>query len=291
MTRLIVGFDSAWTRTNAGAIVGALLQGDGALRELGEPTLVDYDEALDVVSTWQLVHGPSSTLVLLDQPTIVTNHTGQRPVERIVCSIVGRRRGGMQPANRGRGDMFGPEAPLWEFLTRTGAVVNPFAESASIQVLETYPVLAMIALGWTLFDSDRPTGRLPKYNPGRRKTFSIADWAHVCRTTAAGLAAAGAPELAGWAATATNCTTPTKHRQDQLDACICFLVALHLARGGEGLFVGCPNTGCIVVPQSDSLRAELIARCLELRLDPDAWVRPPRTAACPATVSDTRLTS
>jgi predicted RNase H-like nuclease len=222
----------------------------------------------------QLVHGPSSTLVLLDQPTIVTNETGQRPVERIVCSVVSRRRGGMQPANRGRGDMFGAEAPVWEFLTRTGAVVDPFADSASIQVFETYPVLAMIALGWTLADSARPADRLPKYNPGRRRTFSIADWAHVCRTTAAGLAAAGAPELAGWAATAANCTKPTKSRQDQLDACICFLVALHLARGDDGLLVGCRNTGYIVVPWSDPLRSELAARCLELKLDPDDWVQP-----------------
>jgi hypothetical protein len=47
-------------------------------------------------------------------------------------------------------------------------------------VIETYPVLTMIALGWTIPDSDgRLTGRLPKYNPGRKKTFSIKDWQHV----------------------------------------------------------------------------------------------------------------
>jgi predicted RNase H-like nuclease len=171
MARLIVGFDSAWTRTKAGAVVGALINDDGAIRELGEPTLVEYHEALDVVAGWQVTHEPSSTLVLLDQPTIVKNDTGQRPVERIVCSVVGRRRGGMQPANVGRRDMFGAGAPVWELVTDIGAVVDPFEESASIRVLETYPVLAMIALGWTLFDSGRPTGRLPKYNPARRKTF------------------------------------------------------------------------------------------------------------------------
>jgi hypothetical protein len=54
--------------------------------------------------------------------------------------------------------------------------MKPVGESL---VFETYPVLAMIALGWTLPDS-RPTGRLPKYNPQRRQTFSTDDWRHVC---------------------------------------------------------------------------------------------------------------
>jgi hypothetical protein len=54
-------------------------------------------------------------------------------------------------------------------------------------VFETYPVLTMIALGWSLPDSSRPAGRLPKYNPGRRRTFAPADWRHVCRMTSAAL--------------------------------------------------------------------------------------------------------
>jgi hypothetical protein len=73
-----------------------------------------------------------------------------------------------------------------------------FAEQASTPVLETYPVLAMIAVGWTLPDSQRATGRLPKYNPERRKTSAVADWVHVCRATGAKLAAESAIELAAW---------------------------------------------------------------------------------------------
>ena len=35
MTSLLVGFDSAWTPTNEGAIVGILQHSDGAIQELG----------------------------------------------------------------------------------------------------------------------------------------------------------------------------------------------------------------------------------------------------------------
>lgn len=105
---------------------------------------------------------------------------GQRPVENLVGSPVSRRYGGMQPANTARREMFGQDAPVWPFLARFGGPANPLGPLTGTSVIETYPVLAMIALGWTLRDS-RPTGRLPKYNPDRQKTFSISDWRHVCQ--------------------------------------------------------------------------------------------------------------
>jgi hypothetical protein len=77
-----------------------------------------------------------------------------------------------------------------------GGTSDPFGEPTSTRVLETYPVLALISLGWTLPDPQRPAGRLPKYNPDRRKTFDIADWGHVSRATAAKLCSEGATELA-----------------------------------------------------------------------------------------------
>jgi predicted RNase H-like nuclease len=270
---LVVGFDSAWTRAKVGAVVGAQIDERGTLHELGQPQLVRYQEATEIIRHWQTAHAPLSTLVLLDQPTIVANDSGQRPVEHIVCSTISRRRGGMQPANKGRVDMFGAAAPVWEFLAGFGGLVDPLADDASTQVLETYPALAMIALGWTLPDSQRATGRLPKYNPDRRKTFAIADWVHVCRATGAKLAAEGAIELAAWTEAAATKTKPTKNDQDRLDACLCLVAALHLAKGRNALFVGCCTTGYIVVPNSDPLRAELVTRCMELGRDPSQWVR------------------
>ena len=273
MRTLLIGFDSAWTRTKIGAIVGAVLHETGSITELGPPRRVQFEDAAGTIREWQATHSASSTLVLLDQPTIVVNEVGQRPVEHIVCSSVSRRRGGMQPANMGRKDMFGPAAPVWEFLAGFGGAADPFGEARSISVLETYPVLAIIALGWTLADEERPAGRLPKYNPERRKTFAIADWTHVCRATSMRLAAEGTPELAAWAETAATKAKPAKGEQDQLDACICLVSALHLAKRRDALFVGCCATGYIVVPDSEMLRNELQRRCVGLGRDSASWVR------------------
>jgi hypothetical protein len=49
MTTLLVGFDSAWTRVKAGAIVGAVLHGHGTTAELGPPRLVQYGDAAEIV--------------------------------------------------------------------------------------------------------------------------------------------------------------------------------------------------------------------------------------------------
>ena len=107
MSTLLVGFDSAWTPTNSGAIVGVLRAGDGTFRELGSPQVVNYREAENTIAAWQLQQKPEATIVLLDQPTIVNNASGQRPVENLVGSPVSRRYGGMQPAYTAKKEMFG----------------------------------------------------------------------------------------------------------------------------------------------------------------------------------------
>src|SRR5437867_6151959 len=106
MSTLVVGFDSARTATNSGALAGVLLD-DGVCRELGPPVTADYREAERIILAWQSEYFSTSTIVLLDQPTIVKNATGQRPVEHIVSSAVSLRYGGMQPANTSKKEMFG----------------------------------------------------------------------------------------------------------------------------------------------------------------------------------------
>jgi predicted RNase H-like nuclease len=102
MSTLLVGFDSAWTAKNFGAIVGVLNRDDGTFHDLGPPVVVNYADAERVVRNWQVQWKPTATVQLLDQPTIVKNITGQRPVENLVGCSVGLRCGGMQPANRSR---------------------------------------------------------------------------------------------------------------------------------------------------------------------------------------------
>lgn len=84
MTTLVVGFDSAWTPGNTGGIAAALRTPDGHIRVLGEPEVVNYAQAGDRVAAWQDEHRPARTVVMLDQPTIVQNAKGQRPVEALV---------------------------------------------------------------------------------------------------------------------------------------------------------------------------------------------------------------
>ena len=95
----------------------------------------------------------------------------------------------------------------------------------------------------------------------------------MCGTISTKLAADGAAELATWAQTAATNPKPRKSDQDRLDACICLVSALHLAKRRDALFVGCCSTGYIVVPDSDLLRNELAERCVELGSEAASWVR------------------
>ena len=278
MTTLLVGFDSAWTPKNSGALVGVLRSDDGAFQELCSPLVVNYLEAECKILDWQAEKQPAATIVLLDQPTIVKNRAGQRPVENLVASPVGLRYGGMQPANTGRGAMFGEDAPVWRFLARFGGAADLLEPLTGTWVVETYPVLAMIALGWTLQDS-RPTGRLPKYNPKRRKTFSIADWKHVSQLASGAFCERGLLGVARWLNGVAESMAPRKSDQDGLDACVCLLVALYLAELRECLMVGNRDTGYIVVPYGEGLSRELEARCEQTRCAPSEWVRSFRLSA------------
>jgi predicted RNase H-like nuclease len=272
MTTLIVGFDSAWTPTNTGAIAGVLQLEDGTFHEVGLPLSTDYCEAKTVICRWQAEKTPTATIIMLDQPTIVKNAEGQRPVENLVGAPVSLRYGGVQPANTTKKEMFGKDAPVWRFLTQFGGAANPLTPLADTRVFETYPVLALIALGWTLPDV-RATGRLPKYNPDRKKTFSISDWQHVCKLASAALHERGLKEIAAWLDSITLKTFPHKREQDGLDACVCLLVALHFAQQKDCLMVGDLQTGYMVVPHCAQLRAELEARCCKTGRVPSQWVR------------------
>lgn len=272
MSILLVGFDAAWTANNAGALVGLLQCNDRTFRELGPPKIVNYLEAEAMVLDWQAKWAPTATIVLLDQPTIVTNAAGQRPVENLVGSPVSLRYGGVQPANTSKAEMFGEQAPVWRFLTRFGGPADPLDCIAGTRVFEAYPVLTMIALDWTLPDP-RPTGRLPKYNPERKKTFSLPDWQHVCERTSAAFFEFGLPQIVQWLDDAARNEAPRKNDQDGLDACLCLLVALHISTRKDCLMVGNLATGYIVVPYGAGLYSELTSRCNQTGRAPSQWVK------------------
>jgi predicted RNase H-like nuclease len=283
MTMLIIGFDSAWSRKNHGAIVAVLKQDDDSFKFLGIPQRANFDKATKLIDEWIYNNHPSITLILIDQPVIVKNMDGQRDVENIVSSSVSLRYGGMQPANRKKEAMFGDGAPIWEFLNKHGNSNYPvrFIQSQSgVWIIETYPVLTLIALKWLLVDDhkfSRKTGKLPKYNPDR-KTFTLSDWKFVCDKTAEAINEFGLQELVKWLKGASVENKVTKQLQDGLDACLCLLVGLYWFKDNSCLMVGnleSPSPGYIVVPNSQNnqyLLEELDERCKDTgRLEAD-WI-------------------
>ncbi len=273
MTTLLVGFDAAWTATNSGAIVAVIGCDDGEYSAISSvPVVATYAAAQTHILNWQKEFSPTKTIVMLDQPAIVKNATGQRPVENLAASPVGLRYGGVQPANKAKSEMFGKGAPIWSFLERFGGPSDPQKMSGGTRVIETYPVLAMIALNWLVEDT-RPTGRLPKYNPQRSKTFLMTDWKIVCNYLTRALEDRAVAGFATWLAKMRNLARPTKSDQDCIDACICLLVGTYLAAHDDCLLVGNMDSGYMVVPHNPVLRDELERRCRATKRDPENWVK------------------
>lgn len=271
MTTLLVGFDSAWTLHNSGAVVAVLRCKDGTFHELGKPQLADFNTSQKKILSWQCENTPQMTIIMLDQPTIVENENGQREVENIVSSPIGLRYGGVQPANKNRMNMFGVNAPVRSFLAAFGGPADPLTEMIGTQVFETYPVLSIIALNWIITDK-RATGRLPKYNPDRLRTFSLSDWQYMCNKAKTEYLNIGLGIIAAWLDDAAHNTKPRKSDQDCLDACICLLVAIYFSEGRDCIMVGNLDTGYMIVPFNAELLKELYNRCQNTGRIPSQWV-------------------
>jgi predicted RNase H-like nuclease len=265
---LIVGFDSAWTAGKQGGIVAVAAAGE-KYQIVCEPTNACFATALDLVSGWKRDH--QQILLMLDQPTVVSNEQGGRGVEKIVSSLVSRARGGMQPANRQRKGMFCDDAPVWGFLRSVGGSLDPRSD-ADIRVVETYPVLAMLGLGWL-----HPNGHLFKYNPERRKTFRDADWQALCGLLGTWYRERQIPSLANWCCEAAvsglqGSRVSRKACQDKLDALICLLVGLHWFEGAPTIQVGSVSEGLIVAPMGDPCRKSLEERIAKLGWLSGEWL-------------------
>jgi predicted RNase H-like nuclease len=136
--------------------------------------MVSFDEAICFI---RARHRSGFSLIALDQPTVVPNLTGMRPVERAAGCLLGWLGGGVQPANRSRVGMFDDNAPIWKFLAELSAKENPDEarmERAGLYLIEVFPALSLAALDQDFFGRDCQ----PKCNPERR-TFSIESWRRV----------------------------------------------------------------------------------------------------------------
>ena len=252
---LVTGFDSAWTTTNRGAITSCLV-GPRGIRPLVPPRAASFAEAAEIIEGAEArAKQPWLHVIVVDQPLIVPNEHGSRPVERALAPIFGRFAGGVQPANRTRLAMFGDDAPIWQFLARMSGSTSPWhpADIDGRVIIESFPALAVLGLFPSVYES----GALPKYNPERRRTFSIDDWGALCRSLAGVLTTLRISSAADWCIEASQ-RTPRKADRDALDSVLCMLVGvLWWAAPSSVLVAGDEQHGYVVAPSHGALEEEL----------------------------------
>jgi predicted RNase H-like nuclease len=274
-TAIFTGFDSAWTATNQGALAHARLT-DGVLTLVppvvaGFERFSGFERAIDLITE----QGKDADLhvIGIDQPLIVPNETGCRPVERVLGSLISRLKGGMQPSNRGNKlTMFGDPAPIWPFLRDLGAEIDWRCSVGAKHgrfAIEVYPAVAFAGL----FSEFLERGRLPKYNP-KGRLFCQDDWRRLCDLIGQlgnELCIAGVSE---WCADAAKLSPPRKCDQDKLDAVMCVIITYLWWRFGRerSMVVGDMATGYIVTPTNPNVTAEVGARANLIEVPFDAIV-------------------
>ncbi|BBB99012.1 DUF429 domain-containing protein [Bradyrhizobium elkanii] len=269
---IFIGFDSAWTdNPKAPGAICAVGMEERRCVQFYAPQSVTFKQARIFIQNARSKNGV--TLIALDQPTVVPNLTGSRPVERAAASLISWLGGGVQPSNRGKLGMFCDASPIWGFLTELGAEENPErARKATdgLYLMEVFPALALASLHTEFF------GRLraPKYNPDRKKTFLMVDWRRVADVAARESDLLGCDELAEWCRTVGKTAKPHKTHQDMLDSVLCVLIALHwrLRSRCESLILGDSTTGYMVLPASREVRDYLITKARKFLVPIDGVV-------------------
>jgi predicted RNase H-like nuclease len=256
----IYGFDSAWTDNpkQPGSI--SALMGDDKNWVFHAPRLARFDKALAFI----LAHPAQKQIIALDQPTIVNNASGIRPVERIAGSIVNKLGGGVQPANQGRANMFDAAAPVWRFIQVLQAIQNPFAARSEAQgrfLIEVFPALAIPSLVPNIWKR----GRAAKYNPGQAAKFQLADWQLVCDGLIEFALDCGLPTVVEYLRIEQVKPNPTKSDQDRLDSVICTLIGFCWLKSGSAAncVIGDGHHGFMVTPALPAIHSILHSAAAE----------------------------
>ena len=192
MREAFVGFDSAWGGHRAGAIAWAVFQ-DEVPEQTHLPRLVGFADAAEIIEDLQ--RKCDDVLVAIDQPIIVPNDTGERPVDGVADLLMRQLRSGALTANRTEPTvniyLHGDEAPVWKFMSKIGSCeyfgitdgddMRAFVDFEAAQeplgthVIEVYPALALAALNPIFIDR----GSAARYDPENRRRphpFSLNDW-------------------------------------------------------------------------------------------------------------------
>ena len=267
MKEAFVGFDSAWSVKNKGAISYAILQ-DGVPEKasMENPRPASFHDAAKIIK--DLLKECDDVLVGIDQPIIVDNPDSSRPVDGVARSLMSRLRSGVQSPNRNKESLFGDQAPIWEFIsdicsceysgTTNHAARNPIVDfeaaktatgQTHLHFLEVYPALALPALE-PQFMARR---RAARYNPCT-ETFCLGDWRLVCETARRHADDFDLQPLSKWV---NEMASPSKRHQDMVDSILCLIIALQWRRERDryGLTViGDRIRGYMVTPTSPETR-------------------------------------
>jgi len=252
MNEAFVGFDSAWGGSKNGAVAWASFRGT-RLHDLGEPKPANFKDAACIIETLRAEH--SYVLIALDQPTLVPNETKSRPVERVAASLICSLKSAIQYTNRGKENLFGAHAPIWEFLDRLGARENPLAARKTVHgfyLIEVYPALALPALEHAIMERKRAA----RYNPNNREKFSLDDWKLATGAVKRHADTLDVAQLSHWASRQAELPCPKKYHQDCLDAAICLIIALQWRRTARNRLavIGDGSTGYMVTAVSPATR-------------------------------------
>ena len=276
--KTIVGFDSAWVDNPRapGSVCCVRLRGS-VLLSFGAPEPASFNQALAIIDRERAAS--DLCLVALDQPTIVPNVTGSRPVDRVAGSLISWLGGGVQPANRSKLGMFDDDAPIWRFKEALGATEDPErarVASVGLFLIEVFPAIALPTLELGYFG--RKLG--PRYNPGRKKTFR--HWQGVLAAVARFATSEGLTDVVHWVKKACELGSPRKSDQDKLDAVICALVGYQwLAKPRVGsILIGDLQAGYMIAPASPDVRARLEAAAIDRGVSVDG-LPPPTDASIP----------
>ena len=268
MSEAFIGFDSAWSG-KIGGIAWASFR-KNRLQNFYEPKPANFDEAAFIIETLQAEH--DYVLIALDQPTLVPNETGSRPVERIAASVISTLESGVQPSNRSKEALFGSNAPIWSFLERLDARENPLAARTAtygLHLIEVYPALALPALEPVIMERRRAA----RYNPNNRnKNFSLDDWKLVAGAVGRHADALGLAPLSQWACEQSVLDRPVKQDQDHLDAMICLIIAIQWRREKRRNYlavIGDGREGYMVTPVSPETREILWRAAKQKRVPMD----------------------
>jgi predicted RNase H-like nuclease len=265
MTReVLIGFDSAWTDSskNPGAATAYVIEG-GQRPTFYPPRLTTFGDALELIGEWTAE--ADYVLIAIDQPTVVPNNDGARPVDRVASSLISTLGGGVQPARKGGmgARMFGEGAAIWSFLDAVGAIQNPINArdaAAGRFLMEVFPALALPAMVPAIWQRRQAA----KYNPVAKK-FDPNDWRMVASGVATFVRGLDAGALADWAEEQASRDAPRKADQDRLDAAICLAIALAWRRGPcvDTLQIGDERAGYMATIVSAQTRAVLVKAAAE----------------------------